>query len=266
MGVSIEGRGEYDREISAGSSREGEVLLLVDNFRHNRYVRVKVILEFCLAAVLLLACSPIILLCALLVKLTSRGPAFYSQIRLGRNGRPFWIYKLRSMYHLCEQHSGPCWSQHGDPRVTPLGRFLRASHLDELPQLWNVLRGEMGLIGPRPERPEFLPSLRQAIPLYEMRMLIRPGVTGLAQVQLPADIDLQSVRVKVAHDLYYVRQVSFWMDLRILLATLFKVCGASFSFLSKGFLMPRLIEVEQHYEEIRQAAAANLDPGLVTAR
>ena len=106
-------------------------------------------------------------------------------MRLGKNGRPFRLHKIRTMRHDCEKATGPRWAVPGDPRITPLGRFLRQTHLDELPQLWNVLRGEMSLVGPRPERPEFVPDLEQAIPHYRDRLLVRPGVTGLAQVQLP---------------------------------------------------------------------------------
>src|SRR5262249_29092378 len=108
-------------------------------------------LDFLVALALLLLATPVILVCAALVRLTSRGPAFYSQLRLGRHGRPFRIYKLRTMAHDCEKAGGAQWSRPGDPRVTPLGRFLRKTHLDELPQLWNVLRGDMSLVGPRPE-------------------------------------------------------------------------------------------------------------------
>src|SRR5205814_291249 len=115
-----------------------------------------------------------------LVRITSRGPAFYTQTRLGLRGRTFTIYKLRSMYEYCENHSGPLWSSKDDPRVTPLGRFIRRTHIDELPQLWNILRGDMSLIGPRPERPEFLPKLETIVPRYRERLRVRPGVTGLA--------------------------------------------------------------------------------------
>ena len=136
---------------------------------------------------------------AIVVKLTSRGPAFYTQIRLGQDGRAYAIYKLRTMTHDCEKLSGPQWSKKGDCRVTAVGRLLRRSHLDELPQLWNVLRGEMSLIGPRPERPEFVPRLERSLPHYRARLHVRPGVTGLAQVQLPPDTDLGSVRRKLAY-------------------------------------------------------------------
>jgi len=216
------------------------------------YRRCKPVLDFCVAAALLVLASPIILLCAFLVRLTSRGPAFYAQVRLGLGGRPYWIYKLRTMYHLCERKSGAVWSQAGDPRVTPLGRFLRATHLDELPQLWNVLRGEMSLIGPRPERPEFVPALANAILLYEARLLVRPGVTGLAQVQLPPDSDLTSVRTKLSYDLYYVGKAGLWMDVRILLATLFKVFHVPFALIRKAFLMPAPAAVERYYQESQQ--------------
>jgi lipopolysaccharide/colanic/teichoic acid biosynthesis glycosyltransferase len=165
---------------------------------------------------------------ALLVKLTSRGPAFYTQTRVGEDGRLFTIWKIRSMVHNCESLTGPRWSMPGDPRVTRIGAFLRASHLDELPQLLNVLRGEMSLIGPRPERPEFVPELERELPGYWQRLTVRPGVTGLAQVQLPPDSDLTSVRRKLAHDLYYIRHLGPWLDLRLLLCTAVHALGFPF--------------------------------------
>lgn len=213
--------------------------------------------DFCLAVLLSIVAAPVVLLCALLIKLTSRGPAIYSQVRLGRGGKPYLIYKLRTMRHLCESSSGPRWCTAGDARVTFLGRFLRRTHLDELPQLWNILRGEMSLVGPRPERPEFIPALARAIPLYTSRMQVRPGVTGLAQVQLPADTDLDSVRFKVAYDLYYVRRASLWMDVRILVATAGKVCGVSFELLRRWFLLPTRTVVQTHYRGLGQGEPAS---------
>ena len=183
------------------------------------YAPCKRLLDVLLATGMLVVAGPVVLLCAVVVKLTSRGPAFYSQVRAGRNGRPFTIWKLRSMYHNCEQFSGIVWSGRGDPRITPVGAFLRRSHLDELPQLWNVLMGEMSLVGPRPERPEFVPQLDQAIPRYRERMLVLPGVTGLAQIHQGADTDLASVERKLAYDLYYVKELCFWNDAKILVAT-----------------------------------------------
>ena len=113
-----------------------------------------------------------------------RGPVIYSQTRLGQCGRPFTIYKIRTMLPNCEATTGPRWSTADGPRITPVGQFLRRAHLDELPQLWNILRGEMSLVGPRPERPEFVTQLEQAIPCYRERLAVRPGVTGMAQIQL----------------------------------------------------------------------------------
>lgn len=187
------------------------------------YVSAKRSFDLLLAGVLLALAAPILLVVAALVKLTSRGPIFYSQTRLGRGGRPFTIWKVRSMVHNCERFSGVQWSQKGDPRVTAVGRFLRRSHLDELPQLWNILRGDMSLIGPRPERPEFVPQLEKAIPRYRERLLVLPGVTGLAQVHLGPDADLAGVERKLAFDLYYVQNVNFWTDLRVFLATIIHV-------------------------------------------
>jgi lipopolysaccharide/colanic/teichoic acid biosynthesis glycosyltransferase len=168
---------------------------------------------------------PIMALCAIAVKLASRGPAFYTQTRVGRHGQTFTIYKLRTMIHNCESLTGPRWCVPGDPRVTRLGWFLRVTHLDELPQLLNVLRGEMALVGPRPERPEFIPQLEKALPAYRQRMIVRPGVTGLAQVKLPPDTDLDSVRRKLAHDLYYIERLSLWLDLRLLAGTALYAAG-----------------------------------------
>jgi hypothetical protein len=123
-----------------------------------------------------------------------------------------------------------------------------------LPQLWNVLRGDMSLVGPRPERPEFVPSLERAVPHYRDRLVVRPGVTGLAQVQLPADTDLASVRRKLAYDLYYIRHVNFWLDLRLMLCTGVRMFGVSFDVLCRLFGLPRGGQVERHYETHKPAA------------
>jgi lipopolysaccharide/colanic/teichoic acid biosynthesis glycosyltransferase len=215
------------------------------------YPAVKLVLEFVLALVLLVLSIPVLLLVAVLVKLTSRGPVFYSQVRLGKNGRHFWLHKVRTMHHNCEKGTGPRWAIPGDPRITLVGRFLRRTHLDELPQLWNVLRGEMSLVGPRPERPEFVPALEEAVPHYRDRLLIRPGVTGLAQVQLPADTDLNSVRRKLAFDLYYIRHLNPWLDLRLILCTAVRMLGVPFGLLGRLFRLPRRQVVEVHYRTWR---------------
>ncbi|MBY0522440.1 MAG: sugar transferase [Gemmataceae bacterium] len=202
------------------------------------YGPIKEAIDFVLAVLLLALAGPAMLLAGLLMKLTSQGPMFYSQVRLGRGGRPFWIYKVRTMIDGCEGRSGPCWSGPGDARVTPFGRFLRRTHIDELPQLWNVLRGDMALIGPRPERPEFVWGLERALPRYRERLQVRPGISGLAQVQLPPDTDLESVRQKLAYDLLYVERCSLWLDGRILLGTACALFNLPFGVARTVFQLP----------------------------
>ena len=206
------------------------------------------------AFLMLLMTSPLILIAMVMVKATSRGPAMYSQTRVGRYGKLFTIYKLRSMIVESESLTGACWSTPGDKRVTRVGHWLRRTHLDELPQLWNVMMGQMSLIGPRPERPEFVPMLEQAIPYYRDRLLVRPGITGFAQVQLPPDTDIASVRIKLAYDLHYVQAVSFWFDLRIYWATALKMAGASFDLLRRLFRFPNRSTIECRYEHLAQEA------------
>jgi len=200
------------------------------------------------AAVLLVLSLPLILTAALLVKLSSKGPAFFTQKRVGRNGRIYTIYKLRTMHHNCEKHSGPQWSTAGDTRITPVGRLLRRSHIDELPQLWNVLKGDMSLVGPRPERPEFVDVLTDALPHYCERLRVRPGMTGLAQVQLPPDTDLASVRRKLACDLYYIHHIGLFLDLKVLVGTAFYLAGIPSNLIRTVFLMPSGEAVETVYK------------------
>lgn len=218
--------------------------------RRGWYLPVKAGVDFLFSLALAVPGAPVALVAAVLVKLTSRGPALYSQTRLGRHGKPFRIYKIRTMVHECEKHSGPQWASAGDSRITPLGRVLRKLHIDELPQLWNVLRGDMSLVGPRPERPEFVPQLEQAIPCYRDRLLVRPGVTGLAQIQLPADTDLASVRRKLAYDLHYVQHVGFWLDVRILVGTGFYVLRVPFRVTRALLRVPSGRPVEQAYQRL----------------
>jgi lipopolysaccharide/colanic/teichoic acid biosynthesis glycosyltransferase len=191
------------------------------------YVSAKTVFDFVLSLVLLVLTAPLVLLAMIVIKITSPGPVVYTQTRMGRDGKPFTIYKLRSMAHNAESLTGAQWSLPGDMRVTTVGRWLRGSHIDELPQLWNVLRGDMSLIGPRPERPEFLPNLEKAIPCYRQRLQVRPGVTGFAQVQLPPDTDLESVRIKLAYELYYLQHMGVWFDVCIYFATFGRVVGLS---------------------------------------
>jgi lipopolysaccharide/colanic/teichoic acid biosynthesis glycosyltransferase len=244
--------------VEKKSAREGpdrqtpRMVPHLPNCGSRSYTRAKQVLDIFLAAIGLIVAAPVMALAMALVKLTSRGPALYSQTRVGLNGRPFTIYKIRSMSHKCESLTGACWSKPGDPRVTSLGKILRATHIDELPQLWNVLRGEMSLIGPRPERPEFVPQLEKAIPLYHGRLLVRPGVTGLAQIQLPPDTDLDSVRLKLAYDLYYVRKVGFWFDLRILLGTLLKLTHVPFAAIRKILRLQSQDAIQHEYQQLQE--------------
>ncbi len=184
------------------------------------YDRVKAMVDLGVSTVLLVLASPIVLLCLIAVRLGSRGSPLYSQKRLGPSGRIITIYKIRTMYEDCERNFGPIWSGPGDPRVTPLGRILRATHLDELPQLLNVVRGEMSLIGPRPERPEIVAQLERCFPAYRDRLRVRPGLSGLAQILQGPDTSLHDVQTKLRYDIYYLDNHGFRLDLRIALATL----------------------------------------------
>lgn len=179
-----------------------------------------------IAMLLLLPGLPIMGFLVLLIKATSRGPGVYSQQRVGRNGCVYTMYKLRSMRIDAETKTGPVWSPAGrDSRVTPLGYWLRKLHLDELPQLFNVLRGEMSLIGPRPERPEFVEILAASIPGYLDRLQVAPGITGLAQINLPPDTNLDDVRRKLVLDQQYIASAGPLLDARILCSTLLRLCG-----------------------------------------
>ena len=218
------------------------------------YAAAKPVLDFLLALALLILTGPLLLFAMLLVKLTSPGPVIYAQTRLGRNGKPFTIYKLRSMTYNCESLTGAQWSTPGDSRVTTIGRWLRKTHLDELPQLWNVLKGDMSLIGPRPERPEFVPQLEAAIPLYRERLLVRPGVTGFAQIQLPADSDMDSVRIKLAYDLYYVRNIGLFFDIKIYFGTFAKVIGLPFHVILGLCGFPTRSAVDGEYQKLSALA------------
>lgn len=181
--------------------------------------------DFAIALPLLLLSGPIMLLAIAVVRLTSRGPGIYTQTRLGLNRKPFTIYKIRTMGHNCEAKTGARWSTPKDARVTPVGRFLRKTHIDELPQLWNVLRGDMSLVGPRPERPEIVATIEPLVHGYGSRLTVLPGVTGLAQLRLPPDTTVESVRRKVCYDAYYAATLTPWLDLRLIAATGFKMLG-----------------------------------------
>lgn len=190
------------------------------------YHTAKGLLDRGAALLLLILASPLIGLLVIAIRLSSRGPGIYSQTRVGRGGKIFTMYKLRSMRCDAEAQTGPVWaSPAGDPRVTPLGYWLRRLHLDELPQLYNVACGEMSLVGPRPERPSIVAVLAREIPGYLARLQVLPGITGLAQINLPPDTDLDSVRAKLVLDREYICTASFALDARIVLCTLLRVAG-----------------------------------------
>ena len=213
----------------------GSVVVVVPRRRSEPLTR---LVNVVLALVLLVATAPLFAVVALFVKLTSPGPVIYSQTRVGLDrrhrgdgpsrdrrgrdvgGRPFTIYKFRSMRTDAEADGRAVWATRGDARVTPVGRVLRALRLDELPQLFNVLRGDMNLVGPRPERPDLVVELRTHIAEYQARHRVKPGLTGWAQIHHAYDATIDDVRQKVRYDLEYVRGQSAWQDLRILARTI----------------------------------------------
>jgi sugar transferase (PEP-CTERM system associated) len=177
------------------------------------------IVSITVSFVLLAICLPFIPFIILAVRLSSPGPIFYRQTRVGLRGRPFFVIKFRTMRQDAEEQ-GAVWAAKNDPRITSLGRFMRMTRLDEIPQLWNVLRGEMGFVGPRPERPEFVKWLASEIPFYELRHMIRPGITGWAQVRYRYGASLEETRQKLEYDLYYVKHLSLGLDLLIMFETI----------------------------------------------
>lgn len=187
------------------------------------------VLDLLVAVPAAIVSLPIVLVAGLVVKLTSRGPMLYTQDRAGLGEKPFRIYKIRTMKHNCEAASGARWSTRGDSRITPVGRILRKLHLDELPQLWNVFFGQMSMVGPRPERPEILSDLEPSIPQVRSRCQVRPGVTGLAQIQQPPDATHDCFRRKLAYDRHYIRSRGLMTDLRILFGTALYLAGLPYA-------------------------------------
>lgn len=239
-GLPRDDRGKPEREPWPEIDRLTPDTIIELNCAAGWYPAIKVVLDYAITVMLLPIALPLIGLAAMAVWISSPGPVFYTQTRVGLNGRRYRILKLRTMYHNCEANSGIRWSLRGDNRITRVGRILRLTHIDELPQLVNVLMGQMSLVGPRPERPEVIQAkgLESLVPGYAHRLHVRPGVTGLAQVQLPADSDITSVRHKIVYDLYYVQYQSLLLDLRLMLATLFKACGAGPGVIRRLFLLP----------------------------
>ena len=190
------------------------------NILHNRIkAKLKQAIDIIAAAVMLIVSLPITITVAIAIKFNSPGPIFYSQVRTGLNGKKFRVHKFRSMYQDAEAR-GIQWAQEKDPRITPVGSFIRMTRIDELPQIWNVLKGDMSLVGPRPERPEFDLELRKEIPYYDVRYLVKPGITGWAQVCYPYGASVEDAYQKVAYDLYYIKNYSLFLDFAIALKTL----------------------------------------------
>jgi lipopolysaccharide/colanic/teichoic acid biosynthesis glycosyltransferase len=184
-----------------------------------RYFRRKYAVERVVAWGMLIGSLPVIAVLVWLVRRTSEGAGIYKQERVGLHGETFMVYKLRSMYIDAEKGGKMVWSGKGDPRVTPLGRFLRKTHLDELPQLWNVANGEMSLTGPRPERPKICEELAKYIDDYERRTIVKPGVTGLAQINLEPDQTIADAKRKQYLDIHYIENANAWLDVRMVMAT-----------------------------------------------
>jgi sugar transferase (PEP-CTERM system associated) len=180
---------------------------------------VRRLVSITVSLVALTICLPFVPFIALAVRLSSPGPIFFSQMRVGRRGRPFRVFKFRTMRQDAEA-KGAVWAAKNDPRVTTLGRFMRKTRLDETPQLWNVLRGDMAFVGPRPERPEFVQWLSNEIPYYDLRHIIRPGITGWAQVRYQYGASLEETSQKLEYDLYYVKHLSLGLDLLIIFETI----------------------------------------------
>ncbi|MCS6952638.1 MAG: sugar transferase [Bryobacterales bacterium] len=186
---------------------------------HPGRVALQSLYSLLLALVGTLLTLPVMILVAAAIKLTSRGPVLFRQLRVGRNGRTFVLYKFRSMYHDAEARTGPVWAAPDDPRVTPVGRWLRRLRLDELPQFFNVLRGDMVLVGPRPERPEFVKVLEAKIPYYRQRHCVKPGITGWAQINHKYGDTVEDAIRKLEYDLYYIKNLSPALDAYILFHT-----------------------------------------------
>lgn len=228
--IKLDGGVRFDHLASVYEECTGKIavenlrpswLLFSDGFRKSRVLQTaKRVVDVLVATVGLLIAAPIMAVAAAAIKLTSPGPVLYHQQRVGQHGRIFTVHKFRSMYHEAEAHTGAVWAREGDARVTPVGRFLRPSRLDEVPQLWNVLVGDMSLVGPRPERPEFVRNLTHQIPFYPQRHVVKPGVTGWAQVKYRYGASVDDAMEKLQFDLFYIKNMSAALDLFIIVKTI----------------------------------------------
>lgn len=195
------------------------LLGMIISFVRRTYAFAKRVFDLIASIIGIVVLSPLLVVTALLVKLTSKGPILYSQVRVGKKGRLFKMYKFRTMKVDAEKETGPVWAAQNDCRLTPIGRFLRKAHIDEIPQFINILKGEMSLIGPRPERPVFVERFKEEISGYARRLDVRPGITGLAQVWHRYDETVEDVKKKLKYDLLYVKKMCLWADFRIMMRT-----------------------------------------------
>ncbi len=194
----------------------GGIASIIARFAQKSFEKFKRYSDILLSILGLTITSPILLFAAILIKLNSKGRVIYKQNRVGMNGEIFEIYKLRTMRLDAEKNTGAVWAKENDPRITSVGRVLRKAHIDEIPQLINVVKGEMSIIGPRPERPELVRDLKELIRDYEKRLQVKPGITGLAQVWHKYDETIEDVKKKIKYDLLYTKRMCLAVDLKIL--------------------------------------------------
>lgn len=215
-------------EIISGQARTSQIygfplINIMPELMPEWEMKVKRIIDYTFAILIFLITLPITIVTSIAIKLESKGPVFYKQERSGLNGKPFKVYKFRSMVQDAEKNTGPMWSTKGDARITKVGKFIRKVRIDEIPQIINILKGEMSLVGPRPERPFFVEKLSKEIPLYKRRLAVRPGLTGWAQVKHKYDETIEDVKMKLKYDLFYIENMSLRMDLKIIFRTVFVV-------------------------------------------
>ena len=212
----------YERFLGKISIENIDQVWLINNFNENKkwtFDLIKNFLDKIFSLIFLIPSLVLLPLIMILIKLDSRGSVFFTQIRTGKNNKRFLAIKLRTM-KIDAEENGPQWASKNDPRVTRVGRFLRKTRLDEIPQLFNIFRGDMSLVGPRPERPEFIENLKKEIPFYKERLLVKPGLSGWAQINYPYGNTVQDALEKLQYDLYYVKNRTFMLDLSIILKTL----------------------------------------------
>jgi sugar transferase (PEP-CTERM system associated) len=223
QGVKIEEATTWLEKISGKIEVENlypSWLVFGEGFRRSpAFILVRRVLSFVISLLGLILTLPMLPLIMLAIRLDSQGPVFYTQARVGKNGRVFKVVKFRTMRQDAEAANGPQWAGNHDPRVTPVGRFLRTTRLDEIPQMWCVLKGDMAFVGPRPERPEFIEELSEEIPYYKVRHMVRPGLTGWAQVKYKYGSTVADAREKLQYDLFYIKNASIGLDLLIMFLT-----------------------------------------------